>query len=57
MLRSISLAMALASLTLFSVPTSAEDCPTLLHLHGYLAVAAVKCRFVEGANADKNSFQ
>jgi hypothetical protein len=50
MLRSISLAMALASLTLFSVPTSADDCPTLLHLHGYLTVAVMKCRLVEDSN-------
>jgi hypothetical protein len=28
----------------------AADCPTLLHLHGYLTVATVKCGFTEASN-------
>jgi hypothetical protein len=28
----------------------AADCPTLLHLHGYLTVAKVKCGFAEASN-------
>ena len=50
MLRSIALAAAAASLTLLPAPTSAEDCATLLHLHGYLTVAVVKCRLVEASS-------
>ena len=50
MLRVISFGLALTALTLASVPTTAQDCPTLLHLHGYLTVAAVKCRLVEASS-------
>jgi hypothetical protein len=28
----------------------AADCPTLLHLHGYLTVATGKCGFTEASN-------
>jgi hypothetical protein len=28
----------------------AADCPTLLHLHGYLTVATAKCGFTEASN-------
>ena len=28
----------------------AADCDTLLHLHGYLTVATVKCGFTEASN-------
>jgi hypothetical protein len=46
--RRLLIAMGLAALT--SAPACAEDCETLLHLHGYLTVAAAKCRLVEAPN-------
>jgi len=41
--------MALAALTLAPHAATAEDCPTLLHLHGYLTVAVSRCGLVEAS--------
>lgn len=45
--RTLILATLVAPLAL--APAKAEDCPTMLHLHGYLTVAIAKCGFREAS--------
>ena len=51
MRRAMFLAATIGALALAPIGAArAADCPTLLHLHGYLTVAAVKCGYREAAS-------